>query len=487
MASPEELVPELQTLAAYLRTREQSSGCNGETVASNMVASFATKVSACRRFDASAALALCNALVASGLRQPLADVIQAAIDNRVAGNASTGQQGAKHHPQLLASQLVCYLTAKDWAVLDDTGAGVTTKMLAIIHRLLRLGLRYPQEQTVRWAVALAVVAWIGPSGSYPSYASVFTLVQDFKASIAAGRRPWPHAHLVRYPPSPEQLPPEVFAAAYDPDDPPVQRMVCRLASTAENHVPLRSSSNLLKNAASAASSSSSSGAVTWDQLRALMAGQMPSPGIHVLQRMPMQRSMSLSAIADSPHADVQGSPEAPRTIAALALADVPPLGSPGAPHGSVVGSPIPQPMESVALGPMPVQPSAPPASAPEDDRIPTERFEEMALERLLNRSEKRRKTTSEAEPVVVMMRPASASSAVVMKRPASASSAVSEDDIVAEVLAGLDAQKPRPTFVSSAYHKTKTRAAKAGFAPDAAKATARVAFQRAGALWDESV
>ena len=62
----------------------------------------------------------------------------------------------------------------------------------------------------------------------------------------ASRKPYDGPHMRTYPEHAHLLPEDVYTAAYDEDDPPVQKEIPRLASIALNHDPMRSTSMLLK-------------------------------------------------------------------------------------------------------------------------------------------------------------------------------------------------------------------------------------------------
>ena len=156
---------------------------------------------------------------------------------------------------------------------------VADRMQVVIDRFRRIGLQSPHEQTVKWAVALAALAIAESCGSYPTYSSVFAMVHDFKATLDSSRTNWPFGHMVDFPITATELPADVFRHAYDEDNPPVPFMWDRLAATAEHHVPLRKSSNLLKKDGASSSgphmaqSAAQNQTVTWDQLRDLLQGR----------------------------------------------------------------------------------------------------------------------------------------------------------------------------------------------------------------------
>jgi hypothetical protein len=123
-----------------------------------------------------------------------------------------------HQPQRLTSSIVNNLTQSDWNKLKDPRQTLAGKMQVLIDRYLRLGIRYPDEQSVRGAVALVALVIAELSLGFPTYPAIFAMVKDFKAMCDSQHRPYPHGHLVAHPEHPSCLPLEMQQFAYDPED-----------------------------------------------------------------------------------------------------------------------------------------------------------------------------------------------------------------------------------------------------------------------------
>ncbi len=163
MASVAELQHELGDLASFLATREALGGDAAATarISTSMVSSFCTKIGYVPKFDTSAALKLIQAVQATAMAQNHKDNIQKAIDDRLSGSvAQVAAQKWGHGTtvcQKLLSNITEYLTQSDWDRLRDDSVSVLAKQQVITDRLVRLGIRFPHEQTIKWAVAVLVV------------------------------------------------------------------------------------------------------------------------------------------------------------------------------------------------------------------------------------------------------------------------------------------------------------------------------------------
>ena len=249
MASVGELCCEMKDLVALIAVREGMPGDVDakRAVIKNLIDSFCAKIGCVKIFNAVDALKLlktleeCSATV--GTRIP----IQEAVDARLASGAAISKQNVTHHhPQKLTSQLTNYFTEQDVTILKGERTSLSGRMQVVLDRFSRIGLQWPHEQTIKYAVAAVALAMAEQSGSYPTYNAVFHMVNDFKVSIDSTRRPWDFGHIVEYPEFPAGLPQDIFKHAYDASNPPISFTWDRFVATAEHHVPLRKNSALLK-------------------------------------------------------------------------------------------------------------------------------------------------------------------------------------------------------------------------------------------------
>ena len=532
-----ELCSELKDLSAFVIARDKLPGDEAAkaAVSKNVVDSFVQRISCVKVFNSQVGLQLCKTLVECELNDELRIAIQTAIDSRVGGTVAAIQHarhGNMHYPQKLTSQICNYFTAEEQALLRGDRTSVAGRMQVVIDRFRRIGLQSPHEQTVKWAVALAALAIAESCGSYPTYSSVFAMVHDFKATLDSSRTNWPFGHMVDFPITATELPADVFRHAYDEDNPPVPFMWDRLAATAEHHVPLRKSSNLLKRDGASSSgphmaqSAAQNQTVTWDQLRDLLQGRggfqqgssslghqavkarmlgdvspetprTPHEADGLSSFQPHGRRFSALALPDRDREDVASPgprvqeplPAVPERQLVLrtapALADTAPLAAAAASGAGGVGS-------------APATPKAI-ATPPETTRATTaEEYEARALAALVDRKEKKAiAKKAEAKKAGAKKRPAAAeeSSAdeppaapAAKKRPAAAvepPSALDEAVIIFECTAE-DKKHPRRNFQSKAYHATATNAAKLGYTDADVRACAQQSHKHAGEIYDAS-
>ena len=488
-------------MCTYLSTRRSMPG-SSDTLEANMMAAFCKKVNSLRSLDMHSAVPLIQAVHASDLCDDSKATVQEAIDVRTAAAIAGSVASAaapSHSTQKLGSQLTSYLTSADWAALHDRMLSTQGKVQVLLDRFKLLGLRYPAEDTTKWAVALLVVMLHEATGQFPNYHTIYSMVEDFKSNMVASRArsDWAFSHVVMYPQTPQELPDDIFNHAYTVDDPPVTETVSRLEVTAMQHVPLRKTSSLLKTgvqsgvAAAAGGPTHGTGHVTWEQLQQLMGG-MGSAFVH--QRIHREKSLQ----DDSPSPQMSGrSPQglAPRQ-AQLALT-------------SGVREPVSQPRANqLALPPPPARGSEPDAAADADPLVvqttsaaaativgraaaaaavevasagvPGRRSSdeiEMAAYDALN---KRNASKASSRATVAKAAPAKSPA---MKRPAAAPVDAGDDIVIAFM--PEDAKKPKRNFQSKWFHRTEKHCKEQGLDDDDVTLQSREAYKLAGKLYDE--
>jgi len=139
-----------------------------------------------------------------------------------------------------------YLTASEWASLDDRNRGIGTHVTTVADRLTKLGIFNASEDTKRWGVGVICAVCFD---TIPTPKSAYALKTDLTAQIgilSEGRKAtWTMATLAKYPDTPAEMPLPHFRHAYDPSDPPVPREIERMREIAM-WVPMRSNNKLLR-------------------------------------------------------------------------------------------------------------------------------------------------------------------------------------------------------------------------------------------------
>jgi len=528
------LVAELRDLATFIHARETLDG-EAEAkakVTTSLINSFIAKLGRMKNFTSQSGLLLLQALQSTTLGADQQAQIRAAVDTRLLGEATGvhGRPAMYHVPQKLTQHITNYFTQAEWAILKGERTSVQGRMQVVVDRFVSTGLHYPHEQTIKWAIAVVALAIAEANGGiYPTYGSIFGMVQDLKHMIDSARRPWHWSYIIQYPEHPRDLPVEIFAAAYG-DSAPVAQTWDRLATTAEHHVPLRKSSALLKaDGKQPAASGNVQPMAFFDQLQMLFQNMCNSqvPLTLAGQQTPKKRPLALQdgpvsdgaliglepagkkfagisgprrsqSSVESPGGSSQSSGGAafadPRTQSApqLALAGttheetshgwpVLHLHQTSPSHVAVPAVPpvlqLHQTSPSHAAVPAGAEQAVPPATTAEE-------YEKAAFNKLGERPSKRKAAMK--KPAAA---PAEAAEAKVAKK--KPSTADRDDDVAEAVVIPTwstdHSKKPRRNFQSKAYHATEKKAEELGYTDSQTKLAAQVAYKRAGAAYDKKV
>lgn len=480
------------------------------TVQTNMVAAFCNKLENAKHFNLSSSVSLCETLSASSLDAIVKTTIQSAIDDRLTKPmADMLSPTAARVPQRLANQVTSYLTGQDWATIGDANTSIQGKLSVVIARYRRIGLMWPAEQTVKWAVA-AVVAHMPEN---PSPHSIHNIVLDFKSTMESGRPPWPYSHIVKYPDAPSELPADVFEHAYSAADPPITVVVDRLSRIADQ-VPLRKSSAMLR--APAQPTSDQLSGLTWDNLRMLMSGVMPQvPNMPITLLPPIGRIRVgggrlplVDHADDSPdmmarhHHPGEAHLHQPQPLLALTAGAFPP---------AVPAAHQNQPMQFAprqAMGPsshltmsyalgvggtsVPAAAAAPAiAELPPHAAVANRTVGSTGGAVVVDPALRRTSADIEAAAFKAMSRRITGKRSADVdddQPPSMKKPAMAPDNAKFEwklVFAAIDLEKPRRNFVSNMYHAVRKTAEQAGLDAAAAKAAAQAASKEAGRVWDE--
>ena len=151
-------------------------------MATGLVHSICDKIHAITVWGAGSAHTLCAHIQHVGFDGALAEQLNAAIDTRMTRHMSNttttvrAASGAPKREQVMRSPNL-YLTADDWAVIDDADTPPDTRDSTVANRLRALGVKRASEDgCVKWAVALIVWAEHNNTGEWPSYRSTYNRV-----------------------------------------------------------------------------------------------------------------------------------------------------------------------------------------------------------------------------------------------------------------------------------------------------------------------
>ena len=119
-----------------------------------------------------------------------------------------------------------FMTQQDWVEWDV--ADLNGQLRVVASRLSKLGIAQLSEQSINWIVAMVIAHMIETSRGFPSYESIFSVVNQCKREFDMGKRPYPCQRLSVYPESPNDLPTNVFEHCYTEDDTPFERIIPRV-------------------------------------------------------------------------------------------------------------------------------------------------------------------------------------------------------------------------------------------------------------------
>ena len=240
-----------------------------------LVISICDKIKSLATFKPACARLLCSSIEAMHCDDAYKQLIQTAIDERLAiGLVAVSGEPVKvnQRPQIITS--VCnYLTPNDWTAISDPQAGPSKIMAVIASMWQRLGIRSLHEQTVKWSIVIVLHQMKLVTGQWPSYQTIFSWVTTFKREYAMRRTPWTWQVINKYPSDPSELPKDIFREAYDTGDFPIHMQIDNFSGLGA-YIPLRSNSALptgvSQSAAPSAGGRNPTAPLTWADLHAFM-------------------------------------------------------------------------------------------------------------------------------------------------------------------------------------------------------------------------
>jgi hypothetical protein len=235
----EEVLSELADIAQLLKSRSDSSD-----LSERLVSQWMFKLAKCQ-FDTAKACKLQKTLDCTDVPQQMKDKIQASVDELLLSPTDDTPMKGGQWPTQKHIFIHNYLTASKWQALDDATGPWAAKVQVLVSTLRDVGVNYCHEQTVKWCIALLVAMQAERMQKLPRYADIFVAVGDFKSAFHSCPSKC-KSKVQDYPSDPTTLPPELYQKLCSGDEKPINRDILRLAQTADNHIPLRKDSKLLK-------------------------------------------------------------------------------------------------------------------------------------------------------------------------------------------------------------------------------------------------
>ena len=140
-----------------------------------------------------------------------------------------------------------FLIAIEWAILMDPHKSIHTKMATCVHRARLLGIWNPDEQAVKWLLALIYKCHYAELPPPKQRLKQVNELKELFVSEQGSQHMTIPAGLRTYPGNARELPGSLYKAAYSADQPPEDRSgdMTGLAGIAHG-IPLRKTSKLLK-------------------------------------------------------------------------------------------------------------------------------------------------------------------------------------------------------------------------------------------------
>ena len=242
----DDLKGELTSMATLLERR-------GKTTQMSMALAkqFCSKLeAAASELCAAALLSLSDHLAETNLPEDCVDQITQTLDNVCVMDGS-GQSALKLTTKAqTCDHLENFLTGKDWTALETEGLWPGVHVL--VKRLRLIGITSLKECVKKISLGILVLMELQRSGGrMPKYIEIYNLGTHFSQAFNAssvvapkGVRP-----LLNYPACPQMISQDFIDLAYSHDDPPVDKVLEDLNYLILNHIPVRSTSKLLKDEA----------------------------------------------------------------------------------------------------------------------------------------------------------------------------------------------------------------------------------------------
>ena len=175
-------------------------------------------------------------------------VLVAAIDAKLSESLDAEEDKPASVNHMLLKRAQNWVTDSLMNTLRGT-ASIDIKLnVAADYLANRLGCTHPHEQTYKNWLTLVLLSHYTV---WPRYSLVYSLLQQFKGDVRTLRKKCSFTKIASYPQVPFELPTEIFEIMF-PDEPPTVIDIPRFQVTADNHVPLRKNSKLIKNELAAA-------------------------------------------------------------------------------------------------------------------------------------------------------------------------------------------------------------------------------------------
>ena len=246
--SLQDLMGELTSMATLLERRGRTT-----QMAACLAKQFCNKLEAAAGdLGAAALLSLTDHLAEINLPEDCVDQITQTLDSVCMMDA-----GGQSALQLTTKAQTCdhmqnFLTSKDWKALETEG--LWSGVHVLVKRMRLIGITSLKECVKKISLGILVLMELQRTeGRMPKYREIYKLGAHFSQAFNASTVVAPKGvrSLLNYPAYPHMISEEFIGLAYSHDDPPVDKTLDDLNYLVLNHIPVRSTSKLLKEEAEA--------------------------------------------------------------------------------------------------------------------------------------------------------------------------------------------------------------------------------------------
>jgi len=248
MSTLKDILSDMKEAKALVEARGHHGGSSATALQRQLGTSIASKIARLPALSPGDAAPLLEAVHSCGQSEAGVQVLVAAIDAKLSESLDAEEDKPASVNHMLLKRAQNWVTDSLMNTLRGT-ASIDIKLnVAADYLANKLGCTHPHEQTYKNWLTLVLLSHYTV---WPRYSLVYSLLQQFKGDVRTLRKKCPFPKIASYPEVPFALPTEIFEIMF-PDEPPIVIDIPRFQVTADNHVPLRKNSKLIKNELAAA-------------------------------------------------------------------------------------------------------------------------------------------------------------------------------------------------------------------------------------------
>ena len=243
MSTLKDILSDMKEAKALVAAREHHGGSSATALQRQLGTSLASKIARLPALSPGDAAPLLEAVHSCGQSEAGVQVLVAAIDAKLSESLDAEEDKPASVNHTLLKRAQNWVTDSLMNTLRGT-ASIDIKLnVAADYLANKLGCTHPHEQTYKNWLTLVLLSHYTV---WPRYSLVYSLLQQFKGDVRTLRKKCSFTKIASYPQVPFELPTEIFEIMF-PDEAPIVVEIPRFQITADNHMPLRKNSKLIRN------------------------------------------------------------------------------------------------------------------------------------------------------------------------------------------------------------------------------------------------